>query len=459
MNKIYQFKNNTLANGSDDGGDDGPDHMQIGRDEYDNVPSYLQAGGAIQHLFDGTSLILYINDNSVAELFSDQFVKEIEQYINIKDQAVAGNVYGFWYNNNYADVDQKCGLPYLGNFWGDGIVHDPQNLIINIDYKGYKGNYHFNNTENVFQFLKLICSLYTGGVVTAADFKNMENIDGDTAYRRIKTLNLTKGMFMVWDKYSLSIMWVALLMKFGYGTLRTKFSCPLLSTGNAYLGEYTPNNAIWAFNYTTPATPGENKLGRLIMGLRRSLGGFGEPIAPIGQNNELYYFRIIHGILPSWQVNFMPPYSLFLNPIPIMAIPAPIPAVKSVAAIVLGPKPTHKPAHKLGAVMAPVHKPVPISMPAPAFGVSYIPAQYVNPGIQIVIPPAIQAEITAILDTLRHQETKFNQIYKIIGITPAGGNHRYGVRLNKPMLSGYKQYLRGLRFDIFPGKDDTIFIR
>lgn len=436
MNKIYQFKNNTLVNNSDDEGD-GPD--------------YLQVGGAIQYLFDSTSLILYINDKSVTELFGDHFLKEIEQYINIKDQTVAGSIYGFWYNNDYSEVDQKCGVPYLGNFWGDGKVQDPQNLIVNIDYKGHKGNYYFNNTENVFQFMKLICSMYVGNVVNVADLKTMENIDGDTAFRRIKTLNLPKGMFATWDKYSLSVMWVALLMKFGYGMLRTKFACPLLSTGNAYLGEYTPNNASWAFNYMTPTTPGENKLGKLLMGLRRSLGGYGEPIAPPGHNSELYYFNMIHRILPSWQPLFMPPYSIFLNPIPITINPAPIPIFYR--ASLLGQVPIAK-SHR-----TPITSTSTVITPGSTLGASYIPAHYVNPGIQLVIPAAIQVEIALILDTLRYQETSFNKIYKIIGILPATGVHRYGVKLDKQMTAGYKQHLATLKFDIFPGKDDTIFIR
>lgn len=241
-------------------------------------------------------IVINIDSQNISKLFSHYGI--MQEIITDNDQYTepnyTNNVFGFWYPSKNAPVDDKYKVPEFGNFYHTKI-----------SIKIFGTLFTFTNVEAAFHAFKLLHIDVMNGNNTL--FKNIhafQNMSGEQSYQESK--KYTSQLHASWHKCKYCVMYLLLSAKFGYcdpthqgsngnglTAFITNFGHFLLKTNDAYLGEYTPNNDEWGFDYNK--NKGNNWLGRLLMVKRKELGGLGKPTVPNSSNltPEMYYFQMI----------------------------------------------------------------------------------------------------------------------------------------------------------------------
>ena len=161
---------------------------------------------------------------------------------------------------------------HYGFIWFYKKQENPETEVFGNFYMGpltHKGR-TYQCAEAAFQAQK-----FEGNPTMMAQF---ENLDGDAAWRLARQLtgNPSAQQKAAWDSKKFHVMAEVLQAKFQDPALRSL----LLATGSAYLVEHCPQkgrDTCWSDDFDGT---GQNNLGKLLMDLRRNIGGTGRVNPP-----------------------------------------------------------------------------------------------------------------------------------------------------------------------------------
>jgi ribA/ribD-fused uncharacterized protein len=194
-----------------------------------------------------------------------------------------GKNYGFipFYHKDVTDASLKTWGDRESLYWATSLFGNFYEKYF--EFEGLR----FKTAEGAFQYKKLLMSkdttfsrivnLFKKSAATDEEIAFYTNCNGEDAFQAGQKIKLSDQQIKTWDSEKDDIMFSILKSKFSNDESLKKI---LLATGDVYLVEHNPQ--IKKGDHWTDGRNGfgDNMLGKLLMKLRKELGGAGEVRVP-----------------------------------------------------------------------------------------------------------------------------------------------------------------------------------